>query len=64
MQCVVLLDSLYIRLNNPRNFVAIVSSLMMTYSALVNIIQLLISALIFLMFFFMAFKWLSRLFFY
>jgi hypothetical protein len=37
---------------------------MMTYSAPVNIVQLLISALIFLKLFFMAFKQLSHLSFY
>lgn len=63
MPCLVLLDTTYIRLNNPRNFVTIVSCLMMTHSACVNTIQLLISALIFLMLFFKAFKWLSHLFF-
>lgn len=64
MQCLVLLDTRYIRLNNPRNFVIIVSCLMMTYSAPANITQLLISALIFLMVFFMAFKGLLHLSFY
>lgn len=64
MQCLILPDSTNIRLKNPRNFVSIVSYLMMTYSAFENIIQLLIAALIFLMFLLMAFKWLSHLFFY
>ena len=64
MQCLILLDSTNVRLKNPRNFVSIVSCLMMTYSAFENIIQLLIAALIFLMFLRMAFKWLSHLFFY
>lgn len=64
MQCLILLDSTDVRLKNTRNFVSIVSCLMMTFSAFENIIQLLIAALIFLMFLLMAFKWFSNLFFY